>query len=103
MQGITISGAGALSLLSPFSTGTATRTFTLADGPAANDLTISSTVTDGVDHSQDQTYRISGSPDSGSYRLSGGLLTGVTTPIAFNATDDEVRSAIARVLPAVLW
>jgi autotransporter-associated beta strand protein len=104
-QGISIEninpGApGTLSLLSPLAADSGTTTFNVAETPHANDLVIGTDIGRAVNSVERQRFTLSGSPNAGSYRLQGGPLTGPTTPIAFNATEDEIRSALARVLPA---
>jgi hypothetical protein len=96
----TIGGGGSFSLLSSADPASATRSFALADGPNSQDLVISANLTNGVTSFQTQTVAIGGSPNSGSFVLSGGPLVGATTNIPVNATADEVRSAVARVLPS---
>ena len=101
--GVTLSGPGNLSLLAPVATANAIRTFTVADGPAANDLNITAPIIDGSVGVQSQTLTLAAAwafpLQTGSFDLSGGPLTGTVT-IPANSTATQVQRLLAAALPA---
>src|SRR5262249_26405749 len=98
--GVTLGGAGSLALQAPFASAAGPRAFTLADGPAANDLSIGASIIDGSVAIETQTITIAGTPTTGSFQLTGGPLTGTTAAIPLNALATQVWAAIFPLLPA---
>src|SRR5262249_28291187 len=78
----------------------ASRTFGVADLPAANDLSVSANVVDMLTVERQQ-YTISGTPTTGNYQLTFNMGTTVVTtaPILYNATAEAIRAALQAAVP----